>query len=69
MKNTGPNALVPTDHELLSVARTAIDVEAESVAALGARLGEEFLVALRCVLDASGRVIVTGVGKSGLVAR
>ncbi len=69
MKNADPSPLVPTDHELLSVARTAIEVEAKGVAALGARLGEEFLSALRCVLDASGRVIVTGVGKSGLVAR
>jgi arabinose-5-phosphate isomerase len=41
--------------------------EAEAVAALGERLGEEFAAACRLLLDCRGRTVVTGMGKSGHV--
>lgn len=44
-------------------------MEAAAVAALESRLGEEFVRATGAILDARGRVIVSGVGKSGIVAR
>jgi len=39
------------------------------VAALEARVGEPFVQAVTAILNASGRVIVSGVGKSGIVGR
>jgi arabinose-5-phosphate isomerase len=44
-------------------------MEAAAVAALEARLGDQFVLAAQAILGASGRVILSGVGKSGLVAR
>jgi arabinose-5-phosphate isomerase len=43
--------------------------EARAVAALEARIGESFAGALEAILDSRGRVIVAGVGKSGIIAR
>ncbi|MDX1578996.1 MAG: KpsF/GutQ family sugar-phosphate isomerase [Gemmatimonadota bacterium] len=58
-----------SDEELLDVARRAIQIEARGVESLAGRLGPPFLSAVHRILACRGRVIVTGVGKSGLVAR
>ncbi len=60
---------LPSDEDLLEVAARALEVEAKGVSALIGRLGPPFLLAVHRILESSGRVIVTGVGKSGLVAR
>lgn len=57
------------DAELLRLARDVVRVEAEGVASLAERMDGRFLEAVRLILGATGRVVVTGVGKSGLVAR
>lgn len=44
-------------------------MESEAVAALEARIGEDFTKACEILLQTRGRVIVTGMGKSGHVAR
>ncbi|MFV8820133.1 KpsF/GutQ family sugar-phosphate isomerase [Haliea sp. E17] len=46
-----------------------ISMEAEAVAALAQRVGAEFEQACALMLDCQGRVIVTGMGKSGHIAR
>jgi arabinose-5-phosphate isomerase len=53
----------------LRLAREVLEIEAAAVAALASRLDERFLAAVRMVLACRGRVVVTGVGKSGLVGR
>jgi arabinose-5-phosphate isomerase len=50
-------------------ARRTIRMEAEAVAALEARVGEPFRRACETLLDVKGRIIVTGMGKSGHIAR
>jgi arabinose-5-phosphate isomerase len=55
--------------EMLEQARRVIRTEAASVAALEARIGDEFAGAAEAILHATGRVIVAGVGKSGIVGR
>lgn len=50
-------------------AKEVIRVEAEAVAALSSRIGATFVNAVELIFECKGRVIVTGVGKSGLVAR
>ena len=57
------------DAALLSAARRALTIEARAVESLGARLGTPFVAACRLCLGCSGRVIVTGIGKSGHVGR
>jgi arabinose-5-phosphate isomerase len=49
-------------------AKRTIRIEAASVAALEARVGEEFSRACELLLSRSGRIVVTGVGKSGHIA-
>jgi len=55
--------------EIIESARRVIDVEAEAVAALGNRLDESFAKAVEMVLACAGRVVVTGMGKSGLICQ
>jgi arabinose-5-phosphate isomerase len=54
---------------LIELGRRVLQVEASAVASVAARLDDRFARAVRLLADASGRVIVSGVGKSGLVAR
>lgn len=51
------------------LARRVLRIEAEAVAALADRLDESFDHAVELLLGCSGRVVLTGMGKSGLVAR
>jgi arabinose-5-phosphate isomerase len=55
------------DAAIVALGRTALGREAEAVAALGRRLGADFVRACRLCLACRGRVIVTGMGKSGHV--
>ena len=56
------------DEQLLASARRALSIEARAVEALTPRLGPEFAHACRICLACRGRVVVTGMGKSGHVA-
>jgi arabinose-5-phosphate isomerase len=53
----------------LEVARRVIRMEAEALLAAEQRLGPEFEQAVRLIAAANGRVIVSGVGKSGIIGR
>jgi len=53
----------------LELARKVLAIEAEAVAGLIPRLDEHFLEALGLILACRGRVVVSGVGKSGHIAR
>lgn len=50
-------------------ARTVIATEAAAIRALEPRIGPEFVEACRLIMGCAGRVVVTGMGKSGHVAR
>ena len=54
---------------LLAAARRALSIEAQAVSALQERLDESFVAACRICLACAGRVVVTGIGKSGHIAR
>jgi arabinose-5-phosphate isomerase len=55
-------------HRLLDLAREVVRVEAGAIAALEDRLDETFLRAVEILADCRGKVVVSGVGKSGLIA-
>jgi len=51
------------------IARKVLQTEADAILALIDRLDDRFDEAVRILLDCRGRVIVTGMGKSGIIAR
>lgn len=53
----------------LDLARRVLRIEADAVAALASRIDGDFLAALALILNCHGRVIVSGMGKSGHIAR
>jgi len=53
----------------LTLARKVLQTEAAAVLALADRLDERFAKAVRLVVECKGRVILTGMGKSGIVCR
>ena len=58
-----------SESRAVALARRVLRIEADAVLALGARIGEEFERAVEIILARHGRVIVTGVGKSGHIGR
>lgn len=52
----------------LSLARNVLHIEAEAVQALADRLDEQFHRAVQLIMACKGRVVVTGMGKSGHIA-
>lgn len=54
--------------ELLTIGRKTIHTEAEALATMEQSLGEEFLRAVDIILNCRGKLIVTGMGKSGHIA-
>ncbi len=55
--------------KLLDLAREVLTIEAEGLAHLVQKLDQSFVKAVGLIFRAKGRVILTGVGKSGIVAR
>jgi len=58
-----------TPDEIVERGRRVVRLEREALAEIEARLGDEFARAVRVIADSKGRVIVAGVGKSGLIGR
>jgi arabinose-5-phosphate isomerase len=55
--------------EALEQARRVLDLESQAIARLHERLGAEFLKGVEMIGQCQGRVVVTGMGKSGLIGR
>ena len=56
---------VPSSKELVALATRVLDIESRAVVELVSRLDDTFADACRLCLETDGRVIVTGMGKSG----
>jgi arabinose-5-phosphate isomerase len=54
---------------VLDLARNVLDIEARAISSLAARLAAPFVAAVALMLRCRGRVVVSGIGKSGHVAR
>ena len=54
---------------MLERAREVLEIEAEAVARLKDRLNGDFAEAVHLIVNCKGRIVVTGMGKSGAVAR
>jgi arabinose-5-phosphate isomerase len=69
MTQSAPSARPVDPARVLRMAHETFDIEAAAVAGLKARTGESFCRAVEAVLAVTGRVVVTGMGKSGHVGR
>jgi len=67
-RQTIPKLESRTQGSTIETARHVLRAEGEAVLSLAERLGAHFEKAVETILSCKGRVIVTGVGKSGIVA-
>ncbi|MDP2793457.1 MAG: KpsF/GutQ family sugar-phosphate isomerase [Sulfurisoma sp.] len=63
-QSTPPSATTPVE-----LARQVLRIEAKAIAALAERIDGAFAQAVELILASHGRVIVSGIGKSGHIAR
>jgi arabinose-5-phosphate isomerase len=63
------NPMTSSTTDLLATGARVIAREAEALTLLGDSLGSSFVQAIELILAAQGRVIVSGMGKSGHIAR
>ncbi|MGI4812498.1 MAG: KpsF/GutQ family sugar-phosphate isomerase [Janthinobacterium lividum] len=50
-------------------ARSVLEIEAQAIHSLSERIGASFIAAVELLLECRGRVVVSGMGKSGHIAR
>jgi arabinose-5-phosphate isomerase len=63
------DAFVTDDFDLLREAKQSLELQAAALSSLADRLGASYQRALRLLLCCRGRIVVCGIGKSGLVGR
>lgn len=59
----------PAPQQTLALARRVLAIEAGAVGRIADRLGDAFVEAVNLILASKGRVIVSGIGKSGHIGR
>ena len=57
-----------SNEDLLALARETLAIESRAVSEVSSRLSDEFAAACRLCMDTPGRIVVTGMGKSGHIA-
>jgi arabinose-5-phosphate isomerase len=67
--STPARGAASTQDGCVVAARRVLEIEAAAVRALADRIGVDFARAVEVLAACAGRVVVTGIGKSGLVAR
>jgi arabinose-5-phosphate isomerase len=61
--------VIPATSRVVELARHALQIEADAIGALIPRISSEFICAVEIILASTGRMMVSGMGKSGHVAR
>ncbi len=54
---------------ILETAHNVLEIEIEGLKTVQKKLGQEFVQAVELILQSTGRVVITGIGKSGLIGR
>lgn len=60
---------IKAESAVLTIGKSVVAQESSALAELAGRLDEQFCGAVTCIVETRGRVIVTGIGKSGHIAR
>ncbi|MBD3223745.1 MAG: KpsF/GutQ family sugar-phosphate isomerase [Caldithrix sp.] len=55
--------------DIIAIGKRVISIENDAIVALQKRIGNDFARAVKTLMDCRGRVIVTGMGKSGAIGR
>jgi len=58
-----------TNEEIIASGKEVVKIESQAVANLWYNINEDFARAVKVIYDCTGRVVLTGLGKSGLIAR
>ncbi|MFA3782735.1 SIS domain-containing protein [Melioribacteraceae bacterium 4301-Me] len=58
-----------TEKEIIEIGKKVINVESAAVSQLATRINSSFYKAVEVIYKSTGRVVFTGMGKSGLIAR
>lgn len=58
-----------SDKKIISLARQSLLTEASSVSDLSRKIGKNFIKSIKIMLFSQGRIIITGIGKSALIAQ
>lgn len=58
-----------TSNEIIKNGKEVIRIEAEAISNLSASINDQFVNAINIISESKGRVVLTGMGKSGLIAR
>ena len=69
MRAAGGDKGIVTKRDPLELAREVVRIEAQAVAGLEARLGPAFVRAVETIAGCGGKLVVSGVGKSGLIGQ
>jgi arabinose-5-phosphate isomerase len=59
----------PAGDDAIAIARDVLEIEAKAIADLVSQLDERFTEAVHTILACRGRIVVSGIGKSGHIAR
>lgn len=63
------NNLIVDEQKMIQSALNVLEIEAEAIASLAKKINQSFITACRIILACKGRVVITGMGKSGHIAR
>ncbi len=55
--------------DIINAGRQVVEIEAKTIANLVSSVNEQFVEAVDVIYNSTGRVVLTGMGKSGLIAR
>jgi arabinose-5-phosphate isomerase len=58
-----------TKEEIIEKGKKVVSIEADAISELLNSINNDFAIAVETILECKGRVVLTGMGKSGLVAR
>ena len=58
-----------SDTKNIQIGKNVIQIEAQAVSAIADRINQQFETAVNTILDSKGRLIVLGIGKSGLISQ
>lgn len=58
-----------TNEEIIASGKEVVKIESQAVANLWYNINEDFARAVKVIYECTGRVVLTGLGKSGLIAR
>lgn len=68
MHQTQKPQILNIKNSILSNARKTIDIESSAISNLGNLLTDDFANAVELIFNSKGRVIITGIGKSAIIA-